>query len=172
MDRDAWERIKSFFLNREQLLERWQHRRENQDEYNEQINQRISEVEAELDRLDTELNRLITLYVAGDYGKDVLDSHRDRLDGVRTELESQRKELLAQLDRSFSADDAAALSAFVEQIAAGLTVADSDFDKRRWIIEKLDIEATLWIDDGKKAVKLSCGLDGDIFPDIVFYLLA
>ena len=172
VDRGAWERIKSFLLNRDQLMERWQHRRENQDEYNEQIGQRIADVEAELGRLDIELNRLIMLYVAGDYGKDMLDRHRDRLDGARAELENQREELLAQLERSFSADDEAALSAFVDQIAAGLTVADSDFDKRRWIIEKLDIEATLWIKEGKKAIKLSCGLDGDIFPDIVFYLLA
>jgi hypothetical protein len=39
-----------------------------------------------------------------------------------------------------------------------LDVADSSFEERRWLIEKLDVKATLTVEDGQKIAYVECRL--------------
>jgi hypothetical protein len=46
-----------------------------------------------------------------------------------------------------------------QEMGEGLRLADALFEERRWFIERLNVEATLLVENGEKIVDARCYLD-------------
>jgi len=109
----------------------------------------------------SQLDRLLDLYLSGTFDKDVLTDRKTRLEGTIAKLELERSELQERLGGMPAGNEMDEVVAFAYDIAAGLEAADKDFAKRRRIIEVLNVRAILVVEDGEKVVYASFILTGE-----------
>ena len=99
-----------------------------------------------------QLDRLLDLYQLGNFDRDTLVARKTKLDQAIASLKQERAKLEARLAGEFSQDDITEVITFARDLAAGIEAADKDFEKRRRIIEALDVRAILAIEDGERVV--------------------
>jgi hypothetical protein len=157
VDDIVWEWIKSFLTNPEALalgLETYQAEREKE---NQPIRERLEVVDNLLGDNRSQLERLLDLYLSGDFPKEILIERRKRLETTIEALEKERVGLVARLEeQTFTPDQMQTIRDFAAQEAEGLERADQDFETRRRMIEALDVQATLTVEDGVKVAYARC----------------
>jgi hypothetical protein len=103
------------------------------------------------------LDRLLDLYLAGDFPEEMLTERKTRLADIITALEREREGLEARLrGQSLSEDRLQSMFDFAAEVGIGLEEADEDFATRRAIVELLDVRVTLAIEEGKKVIYPPC----------------
>jgi hypothetical protein len=117
-----------------------------------------------------QLERLLALYLAGDFPREALTDRKSRLERTIADLEEERTTLLAQMEAGeLSETQIRTLSDFVRKVAAGIEVGNADFETRRAVILALNVEALLYVKDGhrdgsgtpQKWARVSCILAPD-----------
>lgn len=103
----------------------------------------------------TQLDRLLDLYQLGNFDRDTLVARKSRLDQAIASLKQERTKLEARLTGELSQDDITEIVTFAYELAAGLAAADKDFEKRRRIIEVLDVRAILSVENGERVISPS-----------------
>jgi len=104
-----------------------------------------------------QLNRLLDLYLSGDFSREVLTERKTRLEATIEALARERAGLLAQLEaRTLTPDQMQSLLEFTAKVSRGLELADASFKTRRRVIEELDVQAGLTVEDGQKVAYGSC----------------
>ena len=104
-----------------------------------------------------QLDRLLDLYLVGDFPKEALTERKGRLTGTITALEREREGLAAQLTEStLTEGEVQALFDFAAEVGQGLKEADESFETRRRLIELLDVRATLSVEGGEQVVYPRC----------------
>jgi hypothetical protein len=110
-----------------------------------------------LEKNRTQLQRLLDLYLAGDFAKDVLTERKSRLETTIEALLRERDALDASLaQQSLTQEQIVGILAFAAQVAEGLAAAEEDFEARRRIVEMLRLEATLAVENGEKVIYVRC----------------
>jgi site-specific DNA recombinase len=111
-----------------------------------------------------QLTRLLDLYLAGDFPREVLTERKQRLEATVAALEKERAALADRLSGdTLTPKQKADIRRFTEQAGKGLAVADRDFKARRRLVELLDVTATLAYEDGDKVVYARCVLGENAF---------
>lgn len=108
-----------------------------------------------------QLDRLVDLYLSGTFDKTMLVDRKARLQETIAKLEGERGELQKRIAHAPSDDEIEDVITFAYDLAAGIAQADKSFDKRRRIIEVLDVRAILATEDGEKVCHASFILSGD-----------
>ncbi len=105
-----------------------------------------------------QLDRLLDLYLSGEFPKEVLTEHRNRLEEMLSNLRNEQKDLSAYI-QNVSITDAqlSYIEAFAAKIRDGIDVAD--FYAKRQIIELLDIRGKIAVENGEKVIYLKCLID-------------
>jgi hypothetical protein len=104
-----------------------------------------------------QLERALGLYLAGDFPREVLTERKERLQNTIDALEQERVELAAQLEAQTLTDEAiGTIMEFTAKIGKGLDNAGLDFEKRRRLLEELDMTVTLAVEDGQKVANVKC----------------
>ncbi len=117
----------------------------------------------ERDDVQEQLNRLLDLYIAGSFDKDMLDTKRGKLDLMHKALNKE----IAALDAMTSVgppteEEIYCLKNFASTIRVGLD--NCDFDTKRRIVDLLNVEATLAVEEGQKVVYVSTLLQSSAAP--------
>lgn len=106
-----------------------------------------------------QLARLLDLYLAGDFPKELLAERKQRLESTVAGLEKERGAMAERLNASsLTGQQKADIRQFVAKAGRGLEIADKDFSARRRLVELLDVTATLAYEDGQKVVYARCVL--------------
>lgn len=129
--------------------------------------ERLKIVDGLIDNNRLQLNRLLDLYLSGDFPKEMLAERKNRLETTIEALERESCSLVVQLEqRQFTQQQIKDLVQFTAEVAQGLEVAKDNFTARRRIIEMLNVQATLTIEDGQKVAYVQCSLsnDGGVLP--------
>lgn len=112
-------------------------------EQRDRLVEQLERVEAQLADAERRLDRLFSAFVDGDvdrYSQRAFDKQRRQLVAEIERLEAHRDDLAGQLasdaERSQKLDNLAAL---LQRMETGLAAADEDFNKRRQLIEVLDV---------------------------------
>ena len=104
-----------------------------------------------------QLERLLDLYLSGEFPKDVLTDRKIRLESTIVSLERERTGLLTHLEANLlSAEQIRTLQEFAAKVGEKLGKMEDDFVARRALIEALDMQVTLMIEDGQKVVYARC----------------
>jgi len=155
VDRVIWEWTRDLWRDPEHLKERVKEQKQKWARKIRPMFERAKIVE-EL-RLDHErqLDRLLDLYISGDFDKEMLLDRKQRLEQTIRALEIEQ--CVLTLDGSLQAREAKleTIDKMAQSVHEQIKQADTDFDTRRKLIETLGVEATLLVDDdGQKWVSV------------------
>ena len=160
-DAIVWQEIKSFLGNPDNIEAGAQRYRREQETSRMPLRNRLKTTETLLARKRRELGRLVDLYVAGDFDRDMLLDRKQRLETEIQSLSTEGDALQEELTQGLTNEQVTELVAFSRQVADGLEKADSDFNLRRRIIEYLNVRVVLAIEEGQQVAYLHCELGHD-----------
>jgi hypothetical protein len=157
VDAGAWVWIRDLLTDPDAFargLRKYQAEREKE---NQPIRARLTVVDDLLAENQAQLDRLLDLYLAGDFPKHVLTDRKSRLERTVSALEQERDALSARLEAGTLTDtQIVSLKDFAAKVAPGLEVAEADFATRRGVVEALDMQVVLAVEDGQKVVHARC----------------
>jgi len=162
VDAAVWEWIKGLLVDPDQLAEGLRAEKESKEEANRPVRERLSVIEGLLERNRQQLDRLLELYLAGEFPRDMLDKRKRRYEEAIRNLEREQAMLTAQLEQAVSDEEIEDILQFAAKIAAGLEMAEQQFKAKRRIIEDLDVWATLSVEDGNQVAHVRCVLGEEV----------
>jgi len=162
VDGAIWNRIKKWLCDPRQLADELNQHRADKDKENEPLRGRLAVVDDLLADTRRQLERLLDLYLVGDFAKDMLIERKERLEATIAALNKEQVNLARTLEaQTLTGDQIETIFEFAATIADKLEIADADFDARQHIIELLDVEARLMMDGDTKVIYVQCVLGDD-----------
>jgi site-specific DNA recombinase len=153
----VWEWVKQLIGDPDTVAEGLRERDKWREEANQPIRDRLDVVEEALTDANRQMDRLLDLYLSGEFTKDVLTRRHGELEQRIRELEREQAELQQQLEEDAITDDQVeTLKSVARKVADGLDKADEHFETRRKIVDLLDVRVTLAIEDGEKVIEAEC----------------
>ena len=163
VDAIVWEWIRGLFDDPEVALEGLRHEQATREKALKPLRDRLAIVDDLLAEHQAQLERTLDLYLSGDFDKEVLIDRRTRLERTISDLERERAKLTMQMKTHVLTDEQiTTLMRFVGKLGKGLEAAEADFNKRRQLIEDLDVKGILAVEDDKKMVHISCVIGKDV----------
>lgn len=157
VDARVWIWVRELLLNPKATLKGLEQEQANREQINRPLRNRLAVLDDLLAEHQGQLERALDLYLAGDFPREMLTERRKRLETTIYALSNERAALVAQLEAQTITDEQIqSIMAFTAKMGEGLEEAEKDFEKRRQLIDALDLRATLAIEDGKKVVHVSC----------------
>jgi hypothetical protein len=168
----VWNWVKSFLMDPTKLEEGLSYYQTQQNKENAPLQERLAIINDLLADNRTQLERLLNLYLKGDFPEEMLIDHKNRLETTIKNLEIEKTSLVTHLEaKMLSEDQIRDIKEFAKKIKEGLEAADESFSSRRRIIEMLDVRATLTIEGEEKIIYAQCRL-GDVkfsFEELEYY---
>ena len=162
VDAVVWEWVKSFLENPSALEEGLDSYQDEKEKYCAPLRERLEVIDDLWNDTKLQLDRVLDLYITGDFPKDILVDRKQRLEDTLEALDQERKELSFRLEtQKLTEKQIQRIQEFSEVVAEGLGRAEGNFEARRQIIELLDVRVTLTVEDGEKVVYVRCILGDD-----------
>jgi hypothetical protein len=116
---------------------------------------RLELIESQLAETEKQENKLLDLYLSGDFPKEVLLERKNRLAKLTADLKKEQAELSVFLQQlTYSDVEIATIEDFCTKIRERLDTVT--FEGKRRILEMLDVRGTLAIENDEKVIYLSC----------------
>jgi hypothetical protein len=105
----------------------------------------------------SKLERLLDLYLSGDFDQTMLANRKGQLEKTIKGLERERDDLTTKINAILVTDaQTDDLREFVQVTAEGLQEAEKNFKLQRRLIEELHLKAQLTVENGEKIVHVKC----------------
>jgi site-specific DNA recombinase len=157
VDTAIWQWLKELLLSPERLRDNMVAYLRQQDEVIAPLRRQLDLSNELLTQKKREYDELVDLYLTSKVRKDVLDVKAEALDAEIASLDRTQRELAARLDAAtLTQERVAGLEQFAVEIRKRLDYADSDFAKRRWLVETLNVTAILREEEGEKMLDAEC----------------
>jgi len=167
VDPAVWGWIKSFLTDPAALAEGLRAEQAERERINKPLRDRLAVVDDLLIDNRRQLERVLDLYLSGDFAEEMLTVRKGSLQDTIRALERERANLTAQLEtQTLSGDQVETIKKFAQEIATGLENAEHSFEARRRLVDLLDVQVTLAIEDGQKIGYARCIL-GEVALPIV-----
>lgn len=161
VDEIAWAWVKSIFLNPEELEEGYQLHHDQVDGENAPLRQQLELANDLITENQEKLDKLLDLYLSGDIAKEMLVERKKRLEDVIASLNKQKNGLLNRLaTQKITWEQIQSIQEFVQAVAKRVIEVDEsdDFERKRQIIELLDVQGRLNLEEDERVIYLSCAL--------------
>ncbi len=160
VDAAVWEWLRELLNDPERLAKGYEDYEAEQDRENEPIWTRLGVVDSLIADNRGQLARLLDLFLAGDFPREMLIERKTRLEATIGTLEKERAALTAKLEaQALTAAQILSIKEFVAGI--GENLESLSFETQRQLIEVLDVRATLAVEDRQKVVYARCALPGE-----------
>jgi site-specific DNA recombinase len=157
VDDAVWEWIRSFLTDPEALKGGLETYRAACERENEPTRARLAVVESLIDENRVQLEKLLDLFLAGEFPREMLTERRTRLETTLAALAREQAGLMSRLEAyTLSKDQMQAIKTFAAEVADGLE--EADFAAKRSIIETLGVQATLALEEGQRVIHALCVL--------------
>ena len=155
LDDMVWEWVMSLIADPKTAIEGLQNiqaqaRMENQIFYD-----RLDIIDEQITGNEEQLNRLLDLYLSGEFSKELLFERKERLEDTLRGLRKERLDLNAYVSQLMISDEQLEnLEAFCSRVKERFDLAT--FINKRKVIEMLDVRGKLAIENGHKVVHVRC----------------
>ncbi|MBU0496049.1 MAG: recombinase family protein [Chloroflexi bacterium] len=157
VDMLVWDWLYEHLTNPAKLTEGLKAEQEERDRVTAPLRERLTVMDELLTSNRQQLAKLLDLYLAGDFSRDLLAERKTRLETTIAALEREREELAAHIEaQALTADQIQTIRDFAAAISEGLKHADADFEFRRRLIDRIDMQVTLWVEDEVKMIEVYC----------------
>jgi site-specific DNA recombinase len=159
VDQVVWNWIELILTDPEVLQEGLNSRLTQNEKQISPLEERLAIAEEMLEDNKSQLDRLLDLYVSGDFPKEVLVDRKKRLEDSIEALEKERANILSALEKiTLTPKQVKNIFEFAKRIGKGLQSAQMDPAHKRQIIEDLDVWVTFAVEDGEKVLNVQCVL--------------
>ena len=163
IDAGAWEWVRSFLINPKRLEQSLRDFKEQKDALAQPLRDRMTLTDELIQEKQSRLDRLLGLYLDGTFEREELSEHKSRYERERDALLERRAQIEAQLhQQEFDEARLQSIVKYARRVALGVQEADQDFERRRQVIEELDVTGEARIVDGEKQVWLHCALGDQV----------
>lgn len=157
VDEIAWGWVRQLLLDPKAIGVGLAAYKQEQEKSAEPVSLNISTIEGLLIENRESLQRLLDLYLSGEFHKEILIEKKAELEKTIAELEKERASLVASLEaQNITPEQEHTLIDFTSKVGKGLEAADTNFQTRRGIIEALGVEASLAVESGQKNMRVKC----------------
>ena len=157
VDATIWEWVKSFIRNPDAIEAGIADYEEHREHELAPIRERLGVVDELIVDHRAQLQKLLDLYLDGNFPKELLVERRQRLQETLDSLAAERLTLADQMKtNSYTSEQLQVIKDYTVQVATGLDEADEDFDARKHIVELLNVHASLKIEGEEKIAYVSC----------------
>ena len=158
-----WDWVKSIVLDQKTLDEGLRSYQEICRVESIPLRERLEVVNDLIENNQTQLEKLLDLYLEGDFNRDMLTDRKSRLETTIAALDKEREKLIDALDvTTFTPDQIEGIREFAANVADGLGAADKDFKMRKRIVELLNITGTLTEENGEQILYARCIFGQDV----------
>ena len=163
VDGVVWEWVTGFLTNPELLEQGMAEYQAEQEVKNERVFERVAIIDELLADHQEQLNRILDLYLEGDFPKELLVEKKTRLEETTQSLEREKLDLRDFFEKkSLTPEQFQDIQEFSRRIIEGINLVSSNFETRKQIIELLDIQVVCMLDENSnKYVSLKCILGSD-----------
>jgi len=158
VDRAVWQWFREFLIDPDNLAKGIEQYMAQRDTANAPRRERLGVVANLIADNKRQLERLLDLYLNGDYAREMLIERKQRLEDTIAALEQQERELSAQLEQTLTQEQVSSIQSFAAAIANGLDAAEHDFAKKHQIMEQLEVQVTFAVEEGEKVLYLRCAI--------------
>ncbi len=163
-DAAVWTALRELFSRPEELQNGLIEHNASLQERSVPLRAELATVHSVIDEQQQQLSKLLDLYLAGTFGRDIVEERKAIIERAITQLEDQAARLEAQINADMlTEEELETLCEFSEHIADALDTADSSFDMRRLLVDTLDVNARLAREDGREFAYIECHL-GELPP--------
>ena len=125
------------------------------DQENKILIERLEMVEGQIEAQDIQLTKLLDLYLSGDFPKEVLNERKVRLEKNLENLRKEHQELTATLeDIALTDRQVDEIQEYCDSIRDRLDTAS--FDEKRQLIDLFDVHGKLAIENEEKVIYITC----------------
>ena len=157
IDPMIWEWIESLLLTPENLEKGLHEYQAEQQAQQEPLRDRLKVIEGLLREKETTLERLLDLYLAGNFPEDILLARKNNLEITINSLKKEQATLNAQLNTNvLTQEETQIIREFALTVRQGLQLAASDFEAQRKMLDLLDVQVTLVVENEEKVVYATC----------------
>jgi len=151
----VWEWAKAIIENPESLRKGLDDTQSELQQANQALFDRMAIIDEQTQEYQKQLDKLLDLYLNGDFPKEVLTERKSRLEQMLSGLDKERNDLAGHIRKVAMTDDQLSyIEAFCTKIRKGLNKAD--FKIKRQVIEMLDIRGKIAFENNEKVIYLKC----------------
>jgi len=162
VDRAVWRWIEGLILDPENLASALRELQAESQRTNQPLHERLGILDEQIADHEGQYQRLLDLYVGGQFPREMLMERKLRLEKTIASLTEERKKLAESLAASAITDeDVARIEEFANTIAQGL--ANVTFEDQCRVIDLLEFHSTLTVEDGRKVAYAQCVLGKETF---------
>jgi len=164
-DAAAWEWIGQFLADPAALARGLQAEQSQRAEATRPLRDRLAVVDSLLSDRQNQLEKLLDLYLDGNFPRDVLTGRQKQLEDGIAALARERVALAGQLEQeSLTEDQVCSIIEYAGEVARGLEVAEQSHEARRRVVDMLDVHVTLTAEDGERIAYASMLCGSKSFP--------
>mgnify|MGYP001247007460 CR=1 FL=1 len=154
-----WQWIQAFLENPRALeCGLWEHQQEKEKEC-APIRERLTIVEDLLADNKAQLERLLDLYLTGEFSKEMLTDRRARQEKTIHALERERASLIAHLGTQLvTSEQIKTIQEFAAKARQDFAAMGEGFAARHAVVEALDVQVSLVLEDGERVIYARCML--------------
>jgi site-specific DNA recombinase len=158
VDQIVWEWAKTIIESPENLRVGLDDAQKELKQENQALFERLGIIEEQMAHYQSQLDKLLDLYLDGEFPKEVLTERKTRLEDLLFNLGKEHNDLILHVRHVTMTDDQLEyIEEFCAKIRKGLDRAD--FNAKRQIIELLDIRGKIAFENGEKVLYLKCLID-------------
>ncbi len=164
VDNVVWAYLVSIFLDPEALRAGLQEQQTRILEEQRPLQDRLDIVDELIQETRTQLDRLLDLYLGGEFTKELLAERKHRLEETLSSLAQERVALTTQLDTAtLSSEQIDDIMEFADHINRGLEIVKNqdDLETKQRLLDWLAVKVTLAVENGEKIAYVQHIFDTD-----------
>jgi hypothetical protein len=155
VDRVVWEWLVSLIKNPKALLDGLQGTKQESAQENQILIDRLEIIEKKIEDQDKQLAKLLDLYLAGEFPRELLTERKTRLEENLASLRKEHQELQDMIENVIlSESQMEEIQKFCDGIRDRVDIAS--FEEKRQLLELLDVRGKLAVENDEKVVHVTC----------------
>ena len=158
VDRVVWNWLADLIKNPQAVMSGLQDSQDGSIQENQALLDRLAMIERQIQDQDTQLGKILDLYLSGDFERDMLTERKVRLENNIANLRKEYQETLAMVEKVTLTDSQMTeIQEFCDSIRDRVDTAS--FEEKRQLLEMFDVRGKLTVENNEKVVYVSCLLE-------------